>query len=66
MRNAALRCKNSLGFYVTNSEQNFIRGAETINNKILQQAENLKKQKAQELKQHWSEKKVHQGNARES
>ena len=53
---------NSLGFYVDNSEENFINGvagAETINTEDTVTSGEFKKQKAQELKQNWHEKKMH-------
>ena len=45
--------ENSLGFYVANSEENFIRGvaaAETINTEDTIMSGEFTKQKAQELK----------------
>ena len=54
--------ENSLGFYVANSEENLIRGvaaAETINTEDTVMSGEFKKHKADELKQHWREKKVH-------
>ena len=53
--------ENRLGFYVANSEENLIRGvaaAETINTKDTVMGGEFKKQKAQELKQNWHEKKM--------
>ena len=52
--------ENRLGFYVANSEENLIRGvaaAETINTEDTVMGGEFKKQKAQELKQNWHEKK---------
>ena len=49
----------SLGFYVSNSEENLIRGvaaAEIINTEDTVVSGEFKKQKAQELKQNWHEK----------
>ena len=60
--------ENSLGFYVVNSERNLIKGvaaAETINTKDTITSGEFKKQKAQELKQNWSEKYVHRQFVRE-
>ena len=54
--------ENSLGFYVSNSEENPIKGfgaAETINSEDTVTSGEFKKQKAQELKQNWHEKKMH-------
>ena len=54
--------ENSLGFYVANSEENLIRGvsaAETINTKETITSTEFKKQKARELKEKWSEKRMH-------
>ena len=50
--------KNSLGFYVANSEEKLIRGvsaAETINTRETIASVKFKKQKAKELKEKWSE-----------
>ena len=52
----------SLGFYAAYSEENLIKGvaaAETINTEDTVTRGELKKQKAQELKQNWYEKKMH-------
>ena len=54
--------ENSLGFYAVNSEENLIRGvaaAETINIEDTVMSGEFKKQRAQELKQNWHEKKLH-------
>ena len=54
--------ENFLGFYVVNSEENFIRGvaaAETINTKGTIMSGEFKKQKAQELKQNCRKKKMY-------
>ena len=54
--------ENSLGFYVANSEENLIRGvsaAETINTRETISSVEFKKQKAKELKEKWSEKRMH-------
>ena len=54
--------ENSLGFYVANSEENLIRGvsaAETINTRETITSVEFKKQKAKELKEKWSEKRMH-------
>ena len=54
--------ENSLGFYVANSEENLIRGvsaAETINTRETMTSVEFKKQKAKELKEKWSEKRMH-------
>ena len=54
--------ENSLGFYVANSEENLIKGvaaAETINTEDTVTSGEFKKQKSQELKQNWHEKKMH-------
>ena len=53
---------NSLNFYIANSEENLIKGvaaAETINTENTVTSEKFKKQKAQELKQNWRQKKMH-------
>ena len=53
--------ENSLGFYVTNSEENLIRGlsaAETINTRDTTTSVEFKKQKAKELKEKKSEKRM--------
>ena len=49
------------GFYVANSEENLIRGvsAETINMRVTISTVEFKKQKAKELKEKWSEKRMH-------
>ena len=55
--------ENSLGFYIASSKEKLIRGvaaAGTINTEDVVRSEEFKKQKAQELKQSWSEKKMHQ------
>ena len=61
-----IRCgrveENSLGLYVANSDENFIRrvaAAEKINDEDTVTSGEFKKQKTQELKQNWSEKKMH-------
>ena len=54
--------ENSLGFYVANSEENLIRvvsAAETINTRETITSVEFKKQKAKELKEKWSEKRMH-------
>ena len=54
--------ENSSGFYVANSEENLVRGvaaAETITTEDTVMSGEFKKQKAQELKQNWHEKKMH-------
>ena len=55
--------ENSSGFYVANSKENLIRGvlaAETINTReTITSVEFNKKQKAKELKEKWSEKRIH-------
>ena len=54
--------ENSLGFYVANSEENLIRGvsaAETINTRETITSVEFKKQKAKEVKEKWSEKRMH-------
>ena len=54
--------ENSLGFYVANSEENLIRGvsaAETINMRETITSVECKKQKEKELKEKWSEKRMH-------
>ena len=54
--------ENSLGFYVANSEENLIRGvsaAETINTRETITSVEFKKQKAREVKEKWSEKRMH-------
>ena len=54
--------ENILGFYVVNSEENFVRGvaaAETINTKGTIMSGEFKKQKAQELKQNCRKKKMY-------
>ena len=53
--------ENSLGFYVANSEENLIGGvsaAETINTRETITSAEFKKQKAKELKEKWSEKRM--------
>ena len=53
--------ENSLGFYVSNSEENYFRKvvtAETINTEDTVTSGEFKNQKAQELKQNCSEKKM--------
>ena len=50
--------ENSFGFYVTNSEENLIRGVsatETIN---MRETVEFKKQKAKELKEKWIENRM--------
>ena len=54
--------ENSLGFYVANSEENLLRGvstAETINTRETITSVEFKKQKEKELKEKWSEKRIH-------
>ena len=54
--------ENSLGFYVVNSEENLIRGvsaAETINTEDVLTSGEFKNQRAEELKQNWTEKKMY-------
>ena len=53
---------NIFGFHVSNSEENLIRrvaAAETIDTEDTVMSGEFKKQKAQELKQNWREKKMH-------
>ena len=53
--------ENSLRFYVTNSEEKLIRGvavAETTNTEDTVTSGEFKKQRIQELKQNWREKKM--------
>ena len=61
MWNVALKKRKIvLGFYVANSEESLITGvaaAETINTEDTVMSGEFKKQKAQELKQNWREKK---------
>ena len=55
--------ENSLGFYVVNFEENLIKGVaptETIYTKDNVTSGEFKKQKAQELKQKWCAKKIHE------
>ena len=54
--------QNSLDFYVANSKENLLKGvaaAETINTEDTVLSEGFRKQKAQELKQNWREKRMH-------
>ena len=54
--------ENSLWFYVANSEESHIRGvsaAETIKTRETITSVEFKKQKAKELKEKWSEKRMH-------
>ena len=54
--------ENGSSFYVANSEENLIRGvaaAEIINTEDTVMSGEFKKQKAQELKQKWRERKMH-------
>ena len=54
--------ENSLRFYVANSEENLIRGvltAETINTRETITSVEFKKQREKELKEKWSEKRMH-------
>ena len=54
--------ENSWGFYVTNSEENLISGVsatETINTRETIMSLDFKKQKAKELKEKRSEKRMH-------
>ena len=61
--------KNSLGFYVSNSKENLIRGispAEKINTRETITSVEFRKQKAKELKEKWSEKRIHEQFIRET
>ena len=61
--------ENSLGFYVANSEENLTGGvsaAETINTRETITSVEFKKQKAKELKEKWSEKRMHEHFIRET
>ena len=61
--------KNSLGFYVANSEENLVRGisaAETVNTRETITSVKFKKQKAKELKEKLSEKRMHRQVIRET
>ena len=54
--------ENSVGFYVSNLEENLIRGvstAETINTRETITSVEFKKQREKELKEKWSEKRMH-------
>ena len=54
--------ESRLGFYVINSEENVFRGvsaAETINTRETIKSAEFKKQKANKLKEKWSEKRMH-------
>ena len=54
--------ENSLGFYVANSEENLIRWvltAETINTRETITSAEFKKEREKELKEKWSEKRMH-------
>ena len=51
--------ENSLGFYVANSEENLIRRVFIINTRETITSVEFKKQKAKELKEKWSEKRMH-------
>ena len=54
--------ENTLGFYVANSEENLIRrvsAAETINLRETLTSVEYKEHKAKELKEKWSEKRMH-------
>ena len=54
--------ENSLGFHVANSEENLIRGvltAETNNTRETITSAEFKKQREKELKEKWSEKRMH-------
>ena len=54
--------ENNLEFYVANSEENLIRGvltAETINTRETITTVEFKKQREKELKEKWSEKRMH-------
>ena len=54
--------ENSLGFYVANSGENLIRGvaaARTIRMEGIITSGEFRKQKEQELKQKWNEKRMH-------
>ena len=59
---ASEKRKNSLGFYVSNSEENLIRGVltvETINARETITSVEFKKQREKELKEKWNEKRMH-------
>ena len=54
--------QNSLDFYVANSKENLLKGvaaAETISTEDTVLSGGFRKQKAQELKQNWREKRMH-------
>lgn len=54
--------ENSLGFYVLNSEETLIKGvraSETINTEGTINSNDFKRQKSQELKDRWSEKRMY-------
>ena len=54
--------ENSLGSYVANSEENLIRGiwtSETINTRETIISAEFKKQREKQLKEKWSEKRMH-------
>ena len=61
--------ENSLGFYVANLEENLIRGvlaSETSNTRKTLSTVEFKKRKAKELKEKWSEKRMHRQFIRET
>ena len=61
--------ENSLGLYVANSEENLVRGisaAETVNTRETITSVKFKKQKAKELKEKLSEKRMHRQVIRET
>ena len=61
--------ENSLGFYVANSEENLIKRvltAETINTRETVTSVEFKKQREKELKEKWSEKRMHRQFIRET
>ena len=68
MWNVALEKRKIVSvYYVANSEENLIRrvaAAETINTEDTVTSEEFKKQKAQEFKQSWSEKKMYEQSVR--
>ena len=62
MWNIALEKKKIVWVFVVNSEENLIRGvsaAETINTEDVLTSGEFKNQRAQELKQNWTEKKMY-------
>ena len=61
--------ENSLGFYIANSEENLVRGisaAKTVNTRETITSVKFKKQKAKELKEKLSEKRMHRQVIRET